>query len=79
MFGRAWVLETQGQWDPKQQSTGFQLSTPPDERAYIYSVLAHYKRSDIENTDIRSVTTGVQRCPFKLESSSSAWVELVTS
>ncbi len=61
MFGRAWVLETQGQWDPKQQSTGFQLSTPPDERAYIYSVLAHYKRSDIENTDIRSVTTGVQR------------------
>ncbi len=61
MFGRAWVLETQGQWDPKQQSTGFQLSTPPDERAYTYSVLAHYKRSDIENTDIRSVTTGVQR------------------
>ncbi len=61
MFGRAWVLETQGQWDPKQQSTGFQLSTPPDDRAYIYSVLAHYKRSDIENTDIRSVTTGVQR------------------
>jgi translocation and assembly module TamA len=61
MFNRAWVLETQGQWNPEQQSGGFQLSTPPDAQAYVYSVLGNYTHSNVENTDIRSVHTGVQR------------------
>ncbi len=61
MFNRAWVLETQGQWNPEQQSGGFQLSTPPDEQAYVYSALGNYTHSDVENTDIRSIRTGAQR------------------
>ncbi|SDV47997.1 autotransporter assembly complex protein TamA [Chitinasiproducens palmae] len=61
MFGRAWVLSTQGRLEQDSRYGSIQLAMPPDEKAYVNSALASYQSTDVEDTNIYSARFGVQR------------------
>jgi translocation and assembly module TamA len=61
VFNRAWAFTVSGRLEQNQQYGSLQLSMPPDEHAWINSLITSYTRTDVENTQINSVLAGVQR------------------
>ncbi len=61
MFQRAWVLETQAELEQRQQSGSIHLSAPPDSKGYKNTLLASYKRTNVQKTDIYSLSVGGTR------------------
>jgi translocation and assembly module TamA len=60
-FGSAWPLELSGRLDQIQKYGQIQLSMPPGERGWTNSALASYTTTDVSDTYIYSLRTGVQR------------------
>ncbi|MCX8567141.1 MAG: autotransporter secretion outer membrane protein TamA [Glomeribacter sp. 1016415] len=75
MFGRSWILSAQGQFEQRQQNTSLRLSMPPDNKAYTNSLLGSHTRTNIEDTDIRSLRLGAQRARA-LQNFDYAWTLL---
>ncbi len=59
-FGKAWPFTVGGRLDQIEQFGQIQLSMPPGQRAWTNSALASYTTTNVSDTRIYSLRTGVQ-------------------